>query len=384
MKVLSVVGARPEFIQASPVSHALRQRHREVLVHTGQHYDYLMSQVFFQQLMIPKPDYHLGIGSGSHGRQTGDMLGPLEDVILGERPDWVIVRGDTNSTLAGALAASKLGVPLAHVEAGARSFDRRMPEEINRVLVDRVSDQLFCIAPSAIGNLEAEGIRSGVHYVGDVMYDAMLHNIPMAAARSTILDRMGLKPQGYILVTVHRAANTDTLSNLEGIVRALNTIEEPIIFPVHPRTRMALRKLSCRFAAHVRDVEPVSYLDMLALELGARAIVTDSGGVTREAFFAGVPCITLREETEHVETVECGWNTLVGTDPDRIVQAVREFRPNRARPPVFGDGKAAPKIVGVLESAYSDVVRRGQAHSRDRRSRHLEPIETRTPWLTET
>ncbi len=372
MKVLSVVGARPEFIQASPVSRALRHDHDEVLVHTGQHYDFLMSQVFFQELDIPRPDYHLGVGSGSHARQTGDMLGSLEQVMLDERPDWVIVRGDTNSTLAGALVAAKLGIPLAHIEAGARSFNRAMPEEINRVIVDRISDRLFCIAPSAVANLEAEGIRTAVHYVGDVMYDAMLLYLPLAAARSTVLERLRLRSRDYVLATVHRAANTDDPGNLRGIVAALNELEETVVFPVNPRTRNALKALGLEFEPHVRDIEPVSYLDMLTLELGARLILTDSGGVTREAYFAGVPCITLREETEHVETVECGWNTLVGTDPARIVRAVRAFQPGGPRPPVFGNGRAGEKIVRILEAAGGE---HGLARGRDHRGSRLQLVE---------
>jgi UDP-N-acetylglucosamine 2-epimerase len=351
MKVLSIVGARPEFIQAEPLSRALRPDHHEILVHTGQHYDFQMSQVFFQDLALPEPDHNLGVGSGPHGCQTGEMLARLEQVMLAERPDWVIVRGDTNSTLAGALAASKLGIPLAHVEAGARSFNRRMPEEINRLVADRLADRLFCIAPSAIDNLAAEGITTGVHYVGDVMYDAMLRNLPIARRRSDILARLGLTPGGYLLATVHRAANTDDAGNLSNIVAAFNAIAEPIVFPVHPRTRKALDHLGLSFDAHVRTIEPVGYLDMLLLEAEARLIVTDSGGVTREAFFAGVPCVTLREETEHVETVASGWNTLAGAEPRRILKAVESFRVAGTPPPVFGDGAAARKIAAILAAA---------------------------------
>lgn len=351
MKVLSIVGARPEFIQAAPVSRELRRRHREVLVHTGQHYDYLMSRVFFQELCIAEPDHNLGVGSGSHGRQTGEMLARLEEVIVTERPDWVIVRGDTNSTLAGALAAAKLHIPIAHVEAGARSFNREMPEEVNRLLTDRVADLLFCIAPSAVDNLAAEGITSGVHYVGDVMYDAVLHSLPVALRKSDVLRRLKLSPKQYVLSTVHRAANTDNAANLRNVVTALNALEETVVFPVHPRTRRALESLDLGFAPHVLAIDPVGYLDMLVLEREARVIVTDSGGVTREAYFLEVPCITLREETEHVETVAHGWNTLVGTDPGRILEAVRSFRATGPHPAIYGDGAAAQKIVSILEAA---------------------------------
>ncbi len=350
MKVLSIVGARPEFVQAAPVSRALRQRHREVLVHTGQHYDDLMSRVFFQDLAIPEPDYNLGVGSGSHGTQTGEMLARLEAVMLREQPDWVVIRGDTNSTLAGALAAAKLNLPLAHVEAGARSFRRTMPEEVNRLVADHVADLLFCIAPSGVRNLAAEGITRGVYNVGDVMYDVLLDTLPRARQQSRVRADLGLTPGGYVLATVHRAANTDDARNLRGIVTALNAAEETIIFPVHPRTRRALESHGLALRGNVRAIDPVGYRDMLVLEEGARAIVTDSGGVTREAYLLGVPCITLRDETEHVETVESGWNILVGADPHRIECALRTFAPSGPRPPVFGNGKAAEAIVRILES----------------------------------
>jgi UDP-GlcNAc3NAcA epimerase len=348
VKMLSIVGARPEFVQAAPISRELRREHQEVLVHTGQHYDEMMSGVFFQELGLPQPDYNLGVGSDSHGRQTGDMLARLEEVMIGERPDWVIVRGDTNSTIAGALAAAKLRIPLAHVEAGARSFDRSMPEEINRVVSDHVSDLLFCISPSGVRNLAAEGRTEGVHYTGDVMYDAVLHNVGIAYRRSRILARIEVKPKKYVLATVHRAANTDDPCRLRSIIAAFNALDEPVVFPVHPRTRKALDRLDLKLACHVRAIEPVSYLDMLALEHGARVIATDSGGVTREAYFLGVPCVTLREETEHVETVEHRWNTLAGTDTERILAAVRHFRADGPQPPVFGDGTAAQQIVQLL------------------------------------
>lgn len=347
MKILSVVGARPEFVQAAPVSRAIRACHKEVLVHTGQHYDYLMSRIFLQELDIPEPDYNLEVGSGSHGRQTGELLARLEEVMVKEQPDWVVVRGDTNSTLAGALAASKLGLPLAHIEAGARSFDRSMPEEQNRIVADHVSDLLFCIAPSALANLAAEGIRDNVHYVGDVMYDALLQNVP-AAMRSDVLARVGVRSGGYVLVTVHRAANTDQPERLKQIVAALNAILEPVVFPVHPRTRAALERNGLDLDTRIKAIDPVGYPDMLALESGALAILTDSGGVTREAYLLGIPCITLRAETEHIETVVHGWNQLVDADPRRILDAVVNFRPDGLRPSIFGDGNAAQRIVELM------------------------------------
>src|SRR5215471_1912798 len=351
MKVLSIVGARPEFVQAAPVSRVLRQRHQEVLVHTGQHYDYRMSQLFFEQLDLPAADYNLGVGSGSHGRQTGEMLAALEEVICAERPDWVVIRGDTNSTLAGALVAAKLRVPVAHVEAGERSFNREMPEEINRVVADRLSDLLFCISPGAVHNLMAEGITNGVHWVGDVMLDAVLNMSSIASQRSTILSELGVRHGEYVLCTVHRAANTDLAHNLRNVVTALNRMPAPVIFPVHPRARHALAALDPHFESHVRTIPPVGYLDMLALEQAADAILTDSGGVTREAYFLGVRCITLRDETEHVGTVHAGWNVLVGTEPERVLEAWRGFHPTAVRPPIFGDGQAAEHIVGILEHA---------------------------------
>jgi UDP-N-acetylglucosamine 2-epimerase len=351
MKVLSIVGARPEFVQSAPVTRELRRAHEEILVHTGQHYDYLMSRVFFRDLGIPQPDYDLGVGSGSHGKQTGEMLAGLETVIVKERPDWVVIRGDTNSTLAGALAASKLNVPIAHIEAGARSFNRTMPEEINRVVADQVANLCFCISPSAVGNLAAEGISRGVHYVGDVMYDALLNALPVAIKKSQIQQSLELLPQTYVLATVHRAANTDNADNLRAIIGALNAANETVVFPIHPRTRKAIDALELVLAQNVRAIDPVGYLDMLSLERGARAIITDSGGVTREAYLLGIPCITVRDETEHVETVSSGWNVLVGANPLCIGLALRNFRPDGPRPPIFGDGTAARRIVEILTSA---------------------------------
>jgi UDP-GlcNAc3NAcA epimerase len=353
MKIVSIVGARPEFVQAAPVSAALRGRHHEVVVNTGQHYDYLMSRVFMQELSIPEPDYNLEVGSGAHGQQTGDILARMEQVLLNERPDWVIVRGDTNSTLAGGLAASKLGIPLAHIESGARSFDRTMPEEINRVVVDHIADLLFCIAPSGVENLANEGIRQNVHYVGDVMCDALLQHQPLARAQSDILARHGLRSRQYVLATVHRAANTDDPDRLRAIVEALSSVDETVVFPVHPRTRAALERNGLTLGGRVLTIDPVGYRDMLALESDARAIVTDSGGVTREAYLLGAPCITLRAETEHVETVQHGWNLLVGADTARIVDAIKTFRPHGARPPIFGDGSAAAQIVEILTDAHA-------------------------------
>jgi UDP-GlcNAc3NAcA epimerase len=348
MKIISIVGARPEFIQASPVSQALRRHHHEILVHTGQHYDYQMSQAFFTELGIPVPDYNLEVGSGSHASQTAKILISLDEVYQKENPDLVIVRGDTNSTLAGALAASKLHIPVAHIEAGERSYNRKMPEEINRLVVDTVSDLHLCSSRSAVEHLRMEGISSSVHWVGDVMYDAMLQNRPVAEQKSRIIDTLNLSPKHYVLVTIHRSANTDDPQNLAKIVEILGRVGETVVFPVHPRTRQALARLNARFPESVHLIEPVGYYDMMMLEKNARLIATDSGGVQREAYFNGTPCLTLRDETEWTETVEAGWNKLVGIQPEEVLREWATFSPQHERPMIFGDGHAALKIADLL------------------------------------
>ncbi|WP_292490811.1 UDP-N-acetylglucosamine 2-epimerase (non-hydrolyzing) [Methanoculleus sp. 10] len=349
MKILSVVGARPQFVKCAPVSRELRKVHEEILVHTGQHYDYLLSEVFFRDLGIPAPDYHLEIGSGSHGVQTGRMLAAIEEVIAKEEPEIVLVYGDTNSTLAGALAAAKMHVPVAHVEAGLRSFDRRMPEEVNRVLTDHCSDILFCPTATAVRNLAAEGVTAGVHLPGDVMVDALRENLPLARERSTALADFGLSPKGYFLATVHRASNTDDPAALRAIMEAFSRLDAPVIFPVHPRTRKKFAEYGIAPAANVRIVEPFPYFDMLALLSGARAVLTDSGGVQKEAYILEVPCVTLRENTEWVETVEDGWNILTGADTNRIVaEAERAGDARRRHSARFGDGHAAERIAAII------------------------------------
>jgi len=344
MRIVSVIGARPQFIKAAVVSRALRQRHSEVLVHTGQHYDANMSAIFFDELDIPSPDVNLEVGSGPHGEQTGAMLAGIEGVLLREHPAWALVYGDTNSTLAGALAAAKLGIPVAHVEAGLRSFNRAMPEEINRVVADHLSTLLFCPSQTAVNNLAAEGITRGVHLVGDVMADALAFAAERAQRRSTVLARLGIAGQGYLLATVHRAENTDDPSRLGQILGALDALEEPVLFPVHPRTRKAIEALGYRPAPQVRLLDPVGYLDMVRLEQSARMILTDSGGVQKEAYWLGVPCVTLRNETEWVETVQAGWNVLVGADASRIVRTVGSFVRPALRPVVYGEGEAAARV----------------------------------------
>ena len=345
MRLASIVGARPQFVKLAAVSSAVRQRHDEIIIHTGQHYDYNMSMLFFDELTIPAPDYHLGVGPGSHGVQTGRMLEAIELVLAKERPDWVIVYGDTNSTLAGALAAAKVRIPVAHVEAGLRSFNRAMPEEINRVVTDHISDRLFCPVEAARRQLGDEGIAQNVEVVGDVMYDMLLRVRSKLGTRAReLLPYLGVSPQNYVLVTVHRASNTDDPEAIRAIAHALNRLELPVIFPVHPRTRACLERAGIVWERHVQLIEPVGYLDMLALEREAYRIFTDSGGVQKEAFLLGVPCVTLREETEWIETVQAGWNTLVGNHCREMLNAMRRPKPQAPERNPFGEGDAAIRI----------------------------------------
>jgi UDP-N-acetylglucosamine 2-epimerase len=349
VRFASIVGARPQFVKVAVVSHALRHLHEELIIHTGQHYDYNMSAQFFEELHIPASDYDLGVGSGSHGAQTGRMLEALEEVLLKEHFDAVIVYGDTNSTLAGALTAAKLHIPVAHVEAGLRSFDQAMPEEINRVLSDHLSSRLYCPTETATRNLHKEGITHGVELVGDVMYDLLLQVQPKLAQRAErLLRTYHLSPQSYALVTVHRAANADNSQAMRGIAHGLNRLEMPVIFPVHPRTRARLEHYDICWEKHVHVIEPIGYLDMMALGRKAYRILTDSGGLQKEAFLLGVPCVTLRKETEWVETVEAGWNILAGTRGEDIVKAVGRPTPEVSRFNPFGEGDAAQRIACSL------------------------------------
>lgn len=361
MRFASIVGVRPQFIKLAPLSGAIRQHHEELIIHTGQHYDYSMSARFFDELALPAPDYHLGVGSGTHGYQTGRMLEAIEQVLLKECPDWVIVYGDTNSTIAGALAATKLHIPIAHVEAGLRSFNRAMPEEINRVVADHLSDRLFCPTETARKNINDEGITQGVEVVGDVMYDILLRVHPQIDEHAQkLLPTFGVAPQAYALVTVHRAANTDEPKTMHEIARALNELEMPVIFPVHPRTRTCLECSGISLKKHVQLIEPVGFLDMLALERAAYRILTDSGGVQKEAFLLGVPCITLREETEWPETLANGWNVLVGTNWVNILKAIDRPMPEPPRLSPFGVGDAALKI--ALSWPFENKERRNDAY----------------------
>jgi UDP-GlcNAc3NAcA epimerase len=389
MKVITVVGARPQFIKAASVSRAIqafnrkhsRRRIQEILVHTGQHYDYLMDRVFFEELQLPKPNYHLGIGSGSHGKQTGIMLERIETVLQKEKPEWVMVYGDTNSTLAGALSAAKLNIPVAHVEAGLRSYNRIMPEEINRLLTDHLSTLLFCPTRQAVRNLAREGIKNEgrrmVKRVGDVMYDSVLYYSNQAEEKSTIFKELnlfspddiytpnsklktqnsGLLTPNYFLATLHRAENTDDPRRLRSILRALDEIGKDtlVILPLHPRTKKMMETYHLfSFSRRIKLIEPISYLDMLTLEKDAKAILTDSGGVQKEAYWFRVPCFTLRDETEWVETVKRGWNVLVGTEKGKILSEVRKLKFKKDRGRVTADeggGRASERIVEIL-AAY--------------------------------
>ncbi len=359
IRIVTVVGARPQFVKAAAVSRAIAKhnssgaavRLEEAIIHTGQHYDANMSQVFFDELKIPAPKYHLGVGSGSHGKQTGAMLEKIEQVLLDDRPDWMLIYGDTNSTLAGALAAVKLHIPVAHVEAGLRSFNRRMPEEINRLVADSVSTMLLCPTETAVRNLANEGVTRGVQNVGDVMYDSVLFNMKLAEKGSRILETLKLEQKSYFLATIHRAENTDAPGRLESIFGAFARSELPVILPLHPRTQKVMAGRSIAVPSHVRIIDPVPYMDVLMLEKHACGVLTDSGGMQKEAYFFDVACVTLREETEWVELVEAGANRLVGSDEAKIVHAMawaRAWRPSPNARPLYGDGDAGGKVVGLL------------------------------------
>lgn len=358
MKIISVVGARPQFIKLSALSKELRKEHQEIILHTGQHYDDELSKIFFSQLSIPEPDYNLGIGSAEHGEQTGRMLKGIEEVLLFERPDLVIVYGDTNSTLAGALAGAKQNIPIAHVEAGLRSFKKSMPEEINRVLTDHVSSLLFCPTKTSVENLRKEGITKGVYLVGDVMYDSLREHIKRAEKNSQIMKKLNLSKKDFYLITIHRAENTDIKGNLKRIVKILTELDKKTVFPVHPRTKKCLSEFGLLNKLESKDhlllVDPVSYLDMLVLEKNAKCILTDSGGVQKEAFFLKTPCLTLRDETEWVETVGSGWNRTCGLSHRKIQTFLHKLpylSPKGKEP--FIEAKASKKIAACL--SYSNI-----------------------------
>ena len=365
MKIVSIVGARPQFIKAVLVSAELRKNHREVLVHTGQHYDIELSRVFFDELSIPKPDYNLEVGSDTHARQTGKMMIAIEDVLIAEKPDLVVVYGDTNSTLAGALAAVKLHIPVAHVEAGPRMFRKSIPEEVNRILTDHISTLLFAPTQTAVDNLQRESIEEGVYLTGDVMLDSFLSFSKVAERNSKIIDKLGLSKGEYLLATVHRARNTEIKENLENMVDAFSSIGEKIVLPVHPRTEKYLRRYHLhdrlKNSQNVMLIAPVGYLDSIILTRNAKKVLTDSGGLQKEAYFSKVPCITLDEATGWPETVEDDWNILVGSDKERIIGAVERFEPKGKQRDVFGDGKACEKIAKVLLQHYDQWGRVGSS-----------------------
>ena len=351
MKIVSIVGARPQFIKCAPLSRELRKEHNEILVHTGQHYDPDMSDTFFKELDIPKPDYNLGVGSGSHAEQTGEMLIRIEEVLLHGKPDIVIVFGDTNSTLAGALAAAKLHIPVAHVEAGLRSYDRSMPEEVNRVITDHISSLLFSPTKTSVDNLAREGITRGVYAVGDVMVDALQHNRNIAEIKSGIVDQLGLIDRSYLVLTVHRASNTDSRKNMADILSAIGESGLPTVFPVHPRTKKFLLEYGLwdSLPSNIQTTEPLGYLDMIRLMGHAEKILSDSGGIQKEAYILGIPCITLRDTTEWVETLDGGWNVLVGADASKIIAKIIKSVPEfKTRTSYFGDGDASGKISRIL------------------------------------
>lgn len=349
MKILTVIGARPQFIKAAAVSNKLRKNHEEVLVHTGQHYDNNMSDIFFDELGIPKPNYNLNIGSGNHGYQTGKMLMELESLYLNEKPDLVLVYGDTNSTLAGALAASKLLIPIAHIEAGLRSFNMKMPEEQNRVLTDHISKYLFAPTDTAIKNLKNENITENVFNTGDVMFDAIKLFKEKALETSTVLIDNNISPNEYILSTIHRAENTNDINRLKNIINALNECEKNIVLPLHPRTHKFIKDYGLTINDNIKIIAPVGYLDMINLENNSQKIVTDSGGVQKEAYFLQKPCITMRDETEWIETVENGWNTIVGSNKEKILDAIINFNPKGEQKMAFGYGNAADIISEKLK-----------------------------------
>ncbi len=348
MNVLSVIGARPQFVKLAPLSRALRRAHREVIVHTGQHYDAALSDQIFADLGIPDPDYNLDVRSGPHGAQTGRMLAAMEEVIVAEEPDLVVVFGDTNTTIAAALAAAKLHRRVLHIEAGLRSFNRAMPEEINRVLTDHCADYLFAPTQTAMENLAREGLSRRAYLVGDIMVDSLLDRLEVAREHSDVLARTGVEDGGYYLLTLHRPYNVDDPQRLRLMLGALGRLGRPVVFPAHPRTRAVIERHGLAVPEAIRLIEPQGFLDFVRLEDGAAKILTDSGGVQKEAYLLGTPCLTLRPETEWVETVEAGWNVLADPEDAGFADLVAGFEPPAARPDVFGRA-VADEMVRCIE-----------------------------------
>jgi len=350
MKIISVVGARPQFIKLAILSKELRENHNEIIIHTGQHYDDNMSRYFFEEMQIAKPDYNLNIGSGSHGKQTAEMLIGLEDIFLHQKPDIVITFGDTNTTLATGLAATKLNIPVAHVEAGLRSHNREMPEEINRILTDHISDYLFAPTLNAMENIKSENLYGKPFLVGDVMYDSLLYYGKIAEQKSRILKNLKLKQKEYILLTLHRPYNVDNIQKLQNIFSALKQTKRFIVLPVHPRTCKMIESTNTIIPENISIIEPLGYLDFIFLQKHSEKIITDSGGIQKEAYLNGIPCITIRPETEWIETVKAGWNVLVGDKMDQLIENCLHFKPSHNRPRYFGDGDSSKKIISILES----------------------------------
>ncbi|MBN2881014.1 UDP-N-acetylglucosamine 2-epimerase (non-hydrolyzing) [Candidatus Woesearchaeota archaeon] len=357
MKILTIVGARPQFIKSAILSLEILKHSniQEIILHTGQHYDDNMSNIFFEELKIPKPKYNLNINGGSHGFQTGNMIIEIEKITQDEKPDAILIYGDTNSTLAGALVGAKLHVPVIHVEAGLRSFDKAMPEEINRICADNVSKFLFCPTKVAVDNLIHENITKGVFMVGDIMYDSAIYF--GNNSKSKILEKNNLKSNEYILTTIHREANTISKEKLSNIINALIDSKEKIVLPLHPRTKKALEDFDLYEKAKnsLKIIDPVGYLDMLALESNAKKIITDSGGVQKEACFVKKPCITLRNSTEWIETVTAGYNILVDSDYNKILDTIKNFNPKITNYNFYGDGKACEKIVNIIQGDYNGI-----------------------------
>ncbi len=361
MKVLTIVGARPQFIKAAALSRYLKSVPdvKEIILHTGQHYDNNMSDDFFSELDIPRPDYNLGVGSDTHARQTARMMIGIEDVVLREWPDFILIYGDTNSTIAGALVGAKLHIPIVHVEAGLRNFNKKIPEEINRFVSDSISALLFCPTKTAVNNLKKEGITPGVYNVGDIMLETYLFYKNKALKNSSILNKLNLKAKEYILCTIHRASNTDNTENLKNIFIGLTNSKETIILPLHPRTRKIInqdKSIKKSIGSNINIIEPVGYFDMICLEVNAKKIVTDSGGVQKEAYFCKVPCITLRENTEWIETIEEGANKLVGVNPKKIKEAINNFHPKEQNysKSLYGDGRTSEKIIKILNQCHHE------------------------------
>lgn len=351
MKIATIIGARPQFIKAGVVSREIKN-HRdinEVIIHTGQHYDYNMSEIFFKELEIPFPDYSLNVGSGSHGSQTAKMLSGIEEVLIKENPDWVLVYGDTNSTLAGSLAAVKLHQKVAHVEAGLRSFNRMMPEEINRILTDRISDVLFAPTKTAITELSKEGLSKNAVFSGDVMYDSVLFYQEKIKKNISTYQIKNI-PNDYYLATIHRAENTDFPNRLQSILDAFSELDMPVVLPLHPRTKKIINKFNV--SKNIIIIEPVSYLQMLTLVINSAKVLTDSGGLQKEAYFLNKRCVTMRDETEWTETLENNWNIVVGADKNKIVEACLLANTNNKRINAFGNGHSAKKVINFLIERY--------------------------------